>query len=140
VVRRRIARAGWGGTRVRYGANRLVVVGRPVEPCVFVRHWLDGGAGCGRRGVVSYLVLLYHLQLSCIRLPSLVLSFPRSVLLLHSLSFFLSLLLSLAHLSFRPPLVLFVIGQFCTASFRYRSCDDHREFYGRVATRIRGSG
>ena len=47
--------------------NGRVNVGGPVELCVFVRRWVDGWAGCGRRsrvwGVVLDLPLLVYLVL-----------------------------------------------------------------------------
>jgi hypothetical protein len=101
---------------------------------------------CGSLNIVmwvtSCLVLaLFGLPLPpCTHLSLLVRSFACSGLLLYSLSFLLSPLLSLVLLSFRPPLVLFVIMQFCIASFDYHPRDDHCELCGHVTTWIRGSG
>jgi hypothetical protein len=41
-------------------ADRRVVVGRPVEPRVFVRYWVDGWAGCGRWGACGVVVVLSY--------------------------------------------------------------------------------
>src|SRR5882762_4134310 len=75
------------------GANRLFDICRPVEPGMFLQHWSDGCAGCGRWGWVSYLALGHSCPslFSCIRLFLLLgLLFARSILLLHSLLLLLS--------------------------------------------------